>query len=194
MDHQRRPHRNRFKLIKTLLSSGLLFSLLFFAPPAKADATCEMVNEPRPADMQKYIVTVLEEEIGQPGTTDITYSLICFRQSELIDNKWESTFVTKCKPPSETVKCQRIQIILAETGASLLYGYIALIYKWAAGVIGVVSVLYLIWGGITIATAGDDTGKIGKAKEKIFQSIAGLILLFLSAVILYTINPNFFTI
>jgi threonine/homoserine/homoserine lactone efflux protein len=71
--------------------------------------------------------------------------------------------------------------------------YIGIIYRWAAGVIGIVSVIYLVWGGFMITAAQDDTEAINKAKEKIMQSIAGLILLFLSAVILYTINPNFFT-
>ena len=37
--------------------------------------------------------------------------------------------------------------------------------------------VYLIWGGIEWITAGGDKGKIEKAKEKITQSIIGLIVL-----------------
>lgn len=103
-----------------------------------------------------------------------------------------SKYVSTCTP-KENVFCQSVQAIIAESGISLLMVYLGLIYRWAAAVIGIVSVAYMVWGGIMIATAQDDTTAIDKAKEKILQSIAGLILLFLSAIILYTINPNFFT-
>ncbi len=37
--------------------------------------------------------------------------------------------------------------------------------------------LYLIWGGIEWITAGGDSGKLGKARDKIIQSIIGIIVL-----------------
>lgn len=91
------------------------------------------------------------------------------------------------------VACERVQVYISQSGIGLLSAYLGTIYQWAAGVIGTVSVFYMIWGGIKIATSGDDTAAYDEAKKKIIQSIAGLVLLFLSAVILYSINPNFFT-
>lgn len=83
---------------------------------------------------------------------------------------------------------------MAKSGTALLYGYIGFIYRWAAGTIGMVCVGMLVYYGTRIAAAGDNAGVIDEAKQHIMQSLGGLILLFLSAVILYTINPNFFVI
>jgi hypothetical protein len=92
-----------------------------------------------------------------------------------------------------TPTCQRVQVFFAQSGAQLLYTYVGRIYVWAAGTIGIVAVFFLVLGGLEITTAGGDGGKIEKAKERIMQSLSGLVLLFLSALLLYTINPNFFT-
>lgn len=194
---EQRQNKTGSEKLKISLIAGLIIinSLFMFAPLAMADATCDMVSSKEPEtvkQMQKYIVTVLEEQIGEPGTNEVTVSLNCFRVTKKEGDKWNSTYASSCSIDANT-KCQRVQIFLAESGTSLLYGYISRIYRWAASVVGVMAVLYLIWGGIQIATAGDNSGKIDEAKQKIFQSIAGLILLFLSGVILYTINPNFFT-
>ena len=43
------------------------------------------------------------------------------------------------------------------------------------------------------APAGGDDGKIGEAKSKIIESLTAIAILFLSGIILYTINPNYFT-
>lgn len=195
---EQRQNKTGSEKLKISLIAGLIIinSLFMFAPLAMADATCGMVNQKTDADketMKKYIVTVLEEQIGEPGTNEVTVSLNCFRVTKKEGDKWNSTYEDSCPGITADTKCQRVQIFLAESGTSLLYGYISRIYRWAASVVGVMAVLYLIWGGIQIATAGDNSGKIDEAKQKIFQSIAGLILLFLSGVILYTINPNFFT-
>jgi len=168
---------------------GILMPTAVFADAV----SCDMLNHPDPQN--NYVITILEEEIGSnPGTNNNSAPVItCYRVTTTDnDGKKTSTYAEGCNPDQNTI-CQRVQVIFAQSGASLLYSYIGLIYKWAAGTIGIVSVLYLVYGGILIATAGDNAGQVDKAKEKIFQSISGLILLFLSAVILYTINPNFFT-
>jgi len=168
------------------------------------DGSCGAVDNPSPNS--KYIVTtVVEEELGnqnpQPSDSGIKV-VTCFRQTDtaIVGDKTITTsqYVDSCSPSGtgtdfERRTCQRVQVLFTESGSALLFGYISMIYKWAAGIIGSVSVLFLIWGGIEIATAGDNTGAIDSAKKRIFQSISGLVLLFLSAIILYTINPNFFT-
>jgi hypothetical protein len=194
------------KILKKLLTAIILTSFLCAgtafaqgadtsAPAATpaADGSCESIDNPNPKS-QYILNTVIEEGFSEDtpaadaAKNPDTIVKTCFRKTE---NR-ESHYVSSCTP-SDTVICQRVQVIFSKGGSALLFGYISLIYKWAAGTIGIVSVLFLVWGGISIASAGDDTGKIDEAKKRIMQSITGLVLLFLSAVILYTINPNFFT-
>lgn len=195
------------KRISLALASIILLANLAIAPFASAaeTLTCDNLN-PKTGDqpnegyekVKKMVVTINEEEIGSDEKVGEMQALYCFRQTDCTKEKGcNSLFVASCTPKTTDndnyTACQRVQVLYAPTGADLLYGYIGLIYRYAAGTIGIVSVLFLVWGGVMIATAGDNTGRIEEAKQKIYQSIAGLILLFLSAAILYTINPNFFT-
>ena len=55
--------------------------------------------------------------------------------------------------------------------------------NWTIGVISVVSVIFLIYGGISFITSSGDPGKIKKAKSTIFYSIIGLIVVGLAITI-----------
>jgi len=179
-----------------LILNGITFNVAYAQAP-KVPTCAELENSTK---MSGWIMTVVEESISTPANTDNqpnntqTNVLDCFRQSKLdtASQKWTPSYVIKCETPTPTLTCQRVQVFLAQSGADLLYTYVGQIYKWAAGSIGIVAVLFLVWGGIEISTAQGDSGKIEKAKERILQSLGGLVLLFLSALILYTINPNFF--
>ncbi len=85
------------------------------------------------------------------------------------------------------------QVIRGEDGGKILESYAALIYKWLAGFIGLAAVLMIIAGGIQISTAGANQEGLQSGKDRILAAFVGLALLFLSGLILYTINPNFFT-
>lgn len=89
--------------------------------------------------------------------------------------------------------CKEIQAILSRGGTALIYGYIGMVYKWGASVVGVVAVTVIILSGIQISASGGDPEAISKSKARIIQSFAGIAVLFLSGLILNTINPNFFT-
>ena len=178
-------------------------------PAQLSDITsCDTLNEA--ANTTGLVVTIMEEELG--GSREIqnlgdSKIMRCYRVTTCklprTDGSHDppnldkcvkiSKYANTCSPNSSTL-CQRVQVIVSKTGPALLYTYIGMIYRWAAGVVGIICVLVLIIGGIQVATAGDDQGKIGEAKTRIVQSLAGLAILFLSAIILYTINPNFFTI
>ncbi len=94
----------------------------------------------------------------------------------------ESAFNTRCSP---------VQIMVSTTGIGLLKFYVLQLYIWAASVVGIVAVLVIVFSGIQIAaSAGED--QVGNARTRIVQSLAGIAILFLSALILYTINPTFF--
>ncbi len=86
--------------------------------------------------------------------------------------------------------CTLSERINGVSGTDLLARYVGALYRWAAGVIGIISVLVIVVSGVQTTV---DSGGLEKAKERIMQSLMGLVLLFLSALILYTINPTFFT-
>lgn len=170
---------------------------------AAAPTKCEDLATPQ--NIQGWLTTIIEEPIGSaPGSASSqaasgTIVLNCFRQSSctISGSTQQCTaanpeYTTTCTA-SSTTECDPVQVYFSQSGAGLLFTYISQIYKWAAVTIGIVSVLYLTWGGIEISTAQDNAERSAKGKERIMQSLGGLVLLFLSALILYTINPNFFT-
>jgi hypothetical protein len=90
--------------------------------------------------------------------------------------------------------CERIMVYLSPAGTNLMYYYIGQIYRYMAFLGGIIAVLTIIIGGLLRATAGDNSEQVSKANSIITKCITGLVLLFLSAIILYVINPNFFII
>ncbi len=91
-----------------------------------------------------------------------------------------------------TASCKAIQVYLSKGGTSLILNYIATIYKWAASIVGIIAVTVIIISGIQISLAGGDTQAVENAKARIVKSLSGIVILFLSGLILYTINPTFF--
>lgn len=75
----------------------------------------------------------------------------------------------------------------------LLYGYLTLVYNYMSGLIVGVSVLFVVIGGIQMTTSGGDETKFTEGKGRITKAIVGIILWFTASLILYTINPTFFS-
>jgi hypothetical protein len=90
--------------------------------------------------------------------------------------------------------CKQVQVILSTGGTAHIAAYVSMIYKWAGGLVGLVAVIVIIISGMQLSLSGGEPDVINKAKTRIIQSISGIALLFLSALILYTINPTFFTV
>jgi hypothetical protein len=96
--------------------------------------------------------------------------------------------------PDGVKNCALVQIIFGDSGTGILQTYIAILYRWAAGLVGIVAVLVIVVSGIQISIDQGGGEQMGDAKNRIIQSLAALAILFLSALILYTVNPTFFTI
>lgn len=91
--------------------------------------------------------------------------------------------------------CQEVSVIIVdpETGAiGLIQVYVGLIYRWAAGIVGVIAVLIIIVSGIQISTANGEPSVVEEARKRILQSLGGIAILFLASALLYVINPTFF--
>lgn len=85
-------------------------------------------------------------------------------------------------------------VYVTDAGTNLLYFYIGQIYSYVAFLGSLLAVLTLIIAGLLRTTAGSNTNQIGTANKLIEKCLTGLALLFLSSIILYVINPNFFVI
>ncbi len=210
-------HKTIWKvMISTWLLTGILimstlFPAITLAAAENFSGNCQILNNP--ANINN-IVTIIEEPfltqvapkqgyvscfrqttcaVGKPA--DCPYETSSSSTNTATGNKTEckSCFVNNCTA-SNTVTCKRIGVYFANSGTELLYSYVGTIYRWSASTIGIICVFYMVYGGIRISSAGDNSGVIDEAKKKMIQSLQGLVILFASAVILYTINPNFFTI
>lgn len=71
-----------------------------------------------------------------------------------------------------------------------LKAYIALLYRFALGIGGLLVFIMVVWGGIEYTISAGNTALVSDAKNRIFQAIYGLLLLSLSYIILNTINPS----
>lgn len=71
--------------------------------------------------------------------------------------------------------------------------YVRQAYLFGTGLVSLVAVLWIIMGGYEIMIKGSGSGAdISSGKEKITKALMGIVLVFLSALILNTINPGFF--
>ncbi|MDA1061234.1 MAG: pilin [bacterium] len=166
-----------------------------------------------------FIVTIIEEPLGtQDDENDPNFkSRTCYRHtlqwtlpgSNKLETASEFSRYSKATdtgqpcytnlPDYEDVEnynakysCSIVQVLLSKGGTHLLYGYIGMIYQWGASMVGIIAVLIIVLSGIQISAAGGDQEAVTSAKKRILQSLAGIAVLFLSGLILYTINPTFF--
>lgn len=78
-----------------------------------------------------------------------------------------------------------------ERGASIIGFYVALIIQTALVLAGLAVIMYLILGALGWITAGGDSGKIEKARDKMVQSIIGLAVMFSVVAVLTFVGPLF---
>jgi hypothetical protein len=84
-------------------------------------------------------------------------------------------------------------IVSGKDGLDLLNNYATMVYRWIASIVGSLCILIIIVSGIQISIGGLSQEEVSAAKDRISRSLIGMVVLFLSAFILYSINPIFFT-
>ncbi len=87
---------------------------------------------------------------------------------------------------------KEVRSISANSGTDLALNYVSMIYKFGASILGIFAVLVIVISGIQIIAGGISEEGISAAKGRILQALLSLALLFSSALILRTINPDFF--
>jgi len=68
--------------------------------------------------------------------------------------------------------------------------YIAAIYKYAIGIVGVLAGIMIVVGGLLWLTAGGSAERVSTAKSFVESSLVGLVIALTSYLLLYVINPN----
>lgn len=84
------------------------------------------------------------------------------------------------------------RVIQGENGVDLITNTTSTLYRYGAGLIGIVCVLVIVISGIQIMLGGAEESMVSSAKNRIMQALLSLLLLFSSGMILRTVNPNFF--
>ena len=80
--------------------------------------------------------------------------------------------------------------ITIDNAGSALREYVAIFYKFAIGLTGILATIMFAVGGLIWLTAGGSATQISKAKQCILGSITGLVLALCSYVMLDAINPK----
>ncbi len=72
----------------------------------------------------------------------------------------------------------------------LLAKYIALVFQWLLGAVGVVAVAFIAYGGLMWLTAFGNAEAINRAKKTIFDALVGVVLVLTSFVLLNQVNER----
>ena len=111
-------------------------------------------------------------------------------------NWWEKSECNKyCVGFQESIPIggKDVKSISGESGTDLMMNYVSMIYKFGAIILGLIAVLVIVISGVQMIAGGAEESNYTDAKDRILQAILSLIMLFSSALILKTINPDFFT-
>ncbi len=79
----------------------------------------------------------------------------------------------------------------AQSGATFL-GYFVTLWQAVITIGGLIVLIYFVWGAIEWITAGGDSAKVQKARDKLTQSVIGLIVLVATFTLVGFISQLFF--
>ncbi len=75
---------------------------------------------------------------------------------------------------------------------AIMEQYVGKVFVFGAGLVSIVAVIWIMIGGYEIMFSGASSGDVTSGKDKIVKAIFGLVLIFLSALLLHFINPEFY--
>ncbi|XLQ20630.1 MAG: pilin [Candidatus Moraniibacteriota bacterium] len=83
-----------------------------------------------------------------------------------------------------------LETIGKNTGSVDFPTYITNLHKFAVGFVALAALLMITLGGFAYMTAAGNQAQVGTAKKLIIDALLGLIIVFISWLILNTINPD----
>lgn len=143
------------------------------------------------------VVTTADTPLGEDKIVNLYQGVCCYLYDSTSNTCYQTTtyytadYSTCSSLVDGTPVCSQRQWLIASSGMGLLRLYVKQIYTFGATAVGFIAMAMLIYYGIRISASGV-SGDISEYKQKIMQAISGIVLLFLSALILYTVNPDFF--
>lgn len=192
---------------------AIQYSLEFNTDEGKASNTCGEPNdysgylEKGDCSADGLIVTEITEVIApdvdlEDNKIITVYAGLCCFAGETSDGSKAGTIITcddtrtiytttydDCN--SVAVNCDKRQWVIGSSGIGVVKLMVKQIFTFGALSVGSIAVGTMIFQGIKISVSGV-SGDISESKTKILQALSGIVLLFLSGLILYTINPGFF--
>jgi len=82
--------------------------------------------------------------------------------------------------------------ISGDSGTELIANFIKIFYTYGASIIGIICVAIIVASGVQMIAGGASQENYTNGQNRILQALLSLVLLFLSALILKSINPGFF--
>jgi len=155
-----------------------IFTLLIINFAILQGALAQYIPEP-----DEEILSPTKDEVkgtGSSGQTETLYESLIFQPQVIIpfSNMSSQTPVGKYNTASGTMV------------SDLLPRYIKAIYDYGIAIAGILAAVVLMGGGFLWLTSIGNESRVSKAKELITGGISGLVLLFLSYLVLNAINPN----
>ena len=199
----------KIKIILYLPFILFFIANIFYYPlPAKAEEVCKWYEAhdcteeyaKKPGLVQYYINKALEKCGAKPSGIK-AYSCCCenVTSSGLNDSmpQWKNPLENlQVKIPGLTfTPTKQIQANCREENGKKICNfpwigeYIAGVYKYAIGIVGILAAVVLMVGGVLWIIAGGNATMIGEAKAWIGASLTGLVIALCSYLILYQINP-----
>jgi hypothetical protein len=190
------------KQIQLFLLISLSSLIIFFGLPVKAaegDGCCELTkiaNE----KVKQFIPTNADGCKGDDYYTPLFHPNQVVSGQSCID-KPKPVLQTNSSLPKLTAPDLKVSIPFATSLVDVtctadsctipwLAQYIAGLQKYAIGIIGIIAVIVIMIGGIVWLTSAGNSNQVSNAKKWITGGLSGLVLVFGSYLLLYTINPN----
>lgn len=86
-----------------------------------------------------------------------------------------------------------IDVSVSQGSFGIMQQYVKMIYKYMLAAGSIIGILAIMYSGIQMILSAGESGPTGEAKKLIMSSIKGMAIMYLIGLILYVINPNFFT-
>jgi len=198
-------NRKKIKILLYLPLALLFIANLFYYPlPVKAEETCNWYKAPDCTDHgTEYFINKASEKCGSTKPCSALEYCACCCETVVSSAAAATTNMPKITIPDLQIKIPGLTAFTPPTctetngiktcNSNWIGEYIAGIYKYAIGIVGILAAVVLMIGGVMWIIAGGNATMIGEAKAWIGASLTGLVIALCSYAILYQVNPALVT-
>jgi len=201
----------KFKIILYLpLILFFIVNLFYFSIPVKAEEVCTWNKAPDCTNLGTQITVTAgatpitpESKCGVTKPSECSGFAYCSCCCKTVTSSGLNDSMPNFKMPDLQIKIPGLTFTSAdqikascreENGKKIcnfpwVGEYIAGIYKYAIGIVGILAAVVLMIGGVIWIVAGGSATMIGEAKAWIGASLTGLVIALCSYAILYQVNP-----